>query len=465
MRARRTAAAPILFLVLCVVPVGAGETPPEEVAGAYATAFVESRFEELGPMSIQQVRDALTPEMCARILGAMTARFGAVESVGSPWHEDDVQGYRRYRVPVTFENGSLDLRIVLDAAGKVAGFFQVPHEPPPDPANEPTAPVAEEEVRFGPEGRELPGTLSVPDGDGPFPGIVLVHGSGPNDRDETVGRNKPFRDIAWGLADRGVAVLRYDKRTHARPQDYSGIADRYTVQDEVIDDAWAALDLLRADPRVDAGKMFVLGHSLGGMLAPSIAAREPHPAGMVILAGATQPLPELMLGQTKYIAMLDGGISPEEHTKIEALEASVVALRAALDGDAVPPSTTGLGAPYAYFADLDARDPAAEARALAIPTLVLQGKRDYQVTRVDFGGWKGALDGASFACLHMYEGLDHLFRPGSGIPGPHDYDRTTPVDDAVIGDIAKWVTGGACPAGPGTDAPRSPDRPGAPSPD
>lgn len=456
MRVRRSLFITVVSLLAVLVAMSAladeavssGTPPtPEDVAAAYAAAFLESRFGDLDPLSRPELKAALTPEKGAEILAAMTARYGAFRSVAEPWHEDDVQGYARYRVPVTFENGELDLRIVLDSAGMVAGFFQTDHVPRPDPSNAPKAPVAEEEVSFGPEGRQLPGTLSIPDGAGPFPGIVLVHGSGPNDRDETVGQNKPFRDIAWGLADRGVAVLRYDKRTKARPQDFAEVADRFTVQHEVIDDAWAAMDFLRADERIADGKVFLLGHSLGGTLAPSISAREPRPAGMVILAGATLPLPELMLGQTKYLAMLDGTVSDQEGAAIANLEAMVTALRAALDGEAEPPSTATLGAPFAYFEHLDALDPPAEAKALKLPALILQGKRDYQVTRADFDGWKAALDDAPFACLHAYFGLDHLFRPGgTGAPSPKDYERAVPVSDEVIADIAAWVLEGACPA-------------------
>src|SRR5262249_57372826 len=121
-------------------------------------------------------------------------------------------------------------------------------------------------------------------GAGPFPGVGLAHGSGPNDRDETIAQNKPFKDLALGLASRGIAVLRYDKRTKVYPAKMAGLAG-LTVKDEVVDDAIAAASMLRSQPRIDPARVFVLGHSLGGMLVPRIAAADAKLAGVIVMAG------------------------------------------------------------------------------------------------------------------------------------------------------------------------------------
>ena len=118
----------------------------------------------------------------------------------------------------------------------------------------------------------LPATLTYPAGVARAPGVVLVHGSGPNDRDETVGANKPFRDLAHGLAGRGIVVLRYDKRSKVAPLAFMGRP--FTVDEEVVDDALSAAALLRGLPEVDPSRVVVLGHSLGGTLAPRIGERD-----------------------------------------------------------------------------------------------------------------------------------------------------------------------------------------------
>ncbi|MGH7583941.1 MAG: alpha/beta hydrolase family protein, partial [Gemmatimonadales bacterium] len=132
----------------------------------------------------------------------------------------------------------------------------------------------------------LPGTLTLPAGSGPFPIVVLVHGSGANDRDETIGPNKPFRDLAWGLAERGIAVLRYDKRGYVRPAWFAG--RNFTVDDETVQDALSALTLARALPEADSTSSFLLGHSLGAIMAPRIAKADGKVAGLIIMAGATR---------------------------------------------------------------------------------------------------------------------------------------------------------------------------------
>lgn len=148
----------------------------------------------------------------------------------------------------------------------------------------------EESVTVGAEKWALQGTLPIPVGP-VAAAVVLVHGSGPNDRDETLGPNKPFRDLAWGLADRGIAVLRYEKRTRQYAGKMAGNPN-LTVREETTDDAILAAALLRAHDRIDPKRVFVLGHSLGGTLAPRIAAEDRSLAGLIILAGATRPLME-----------------------------------------------------------------------------------------------------------------------------------------------------------------------------
>src|SRR5206468_6047038 len=152
----------------------------------------------------------------------------------------------------------------------ITGFFLA--APPPKefavpPYAKPDS-FVEESVTVGKDGEwPLPGTLTVPKGDGPFPAVILVHGSGPHDRDESIGPNKPFRDLAGGLASRGVAVLRYEKRTREHGAKMMAAAP-ITVKEEVLDDALAAVKLLRREKGVDAGRVYILGHSLATTKAP-----------------------------------------------------------------------------------------------------------------------------------------------------------------------------------------------------
>jgi dienelactone hydrolase len=289
----------------------------------------------------------------------------------------------------------------------------------------------------------FPGTLTLPPGEGPFPAAVLVHGSGPNDRDETIGPNKPFRDLAWGLAERGIATLRYDKRSLARPQDLIAVGEDLTVREEVIDDALAGLQLLRNRPEINPGALFVVGHSLGGALAPRIAEFEPRPAGVVVLAGSTLPLPEKMLEQYRYIASLDGVTTHDEQEQIDKVAELVSTVRAGLNGESVSAGYY-LGVPIGYFRNLEAVDAPALLASIGAPALILQGGRDYQVTLDDFQRWRHALKDEPQACLRVFDDLDHLFRAGVGPSGPGDYDTYKPMATEVVECVAGFIRARHC---------------------
>ena len=159
----------------------------------------------------------------------------------------------------------------------------------------------ESDVRVVSGSVSLRGTLTLPLGEGPFPAVVLLHGSGPQDRDETIGGLRPFQDLAQGLASRGIAVLRYEKRTKVYGKEMAAAGD-ITVKDEVLDDALAALGLLREAAGVDRRRLFVVGHSLGALLAPRIAVLDGAVAGVVLLASPSRLMSEVVRDQAQWLA-------------------------------------------------------------------------------------------------------------------------------------------------------------------
>ncbi len=288
----------------------------------------------------------------------------------------------------------------------------------------------------------LPGTLTLPVGKGPFRGVVLVHGSGAGDRDETVGKNKPFRDIAWGLAERGVAVLRYDKRAKVAPGWYANRG--FTVFDETIQDALGALTLLRQQPEIDAKQTVVLGHSLGGMVAPRIAMADAGLAGVIVMAGATRvELSAQMARQYRYIASVSGADSAAVMAEWEKLVPAMDRLRKlspADSSDTTPLPGLGGTSPK-YWLDLAAHDPAVTMRDVHVPILVLQGMRDYQVPPDQLDDWLRVLGPHQSLTVKRYPALSHLMIAGSGPPRPAEYGIAGHVDTLMIADIARFVRG------------------------
>jgi dienelactone hydrolase len=396
-----------------------------------------------------QLFERFTPKMkealpVAAMETAFRPRFrelGAVQKILDSQQVQKGGGLETVVVPVVFEKASVNIQLTFNEAGEVAGMYfrpgtaaAAPWQPPA--YSRPDA-FRSEEVTVGKGEWALPGTLLMPVTAGPLPAVVLVHGSGPNDRDESVGANKPFRDLAEGLASRGIAVLRYDKRTKVYGAKMSAM-ERLTVREETVDDAVAAAELLRAHAGVDQKRIFVLGHSLGGYLAPRIAQQDPKLAGLIVLAGSTRPLEELIIEQTEYLASLKPNASPEEKRQIEQLRTAAARLKTLKPGDNVPASEL-LGVPAPYWLDLKGYDPAAQARSLKIPMLVLQGERDYQVTLADFARWKEALGARNDVVLKTYPDLNHLFETGTGKSRPEEYMKPQHVAPEVIDDIAKWI--------------------------
>jgi dienelactone hydrolase len=359
-------------------------------------------------MSAAQLRDAWT---------TLQKQAGPFQSVIDEQVSTPSPGFTAATLGCQFEKAVLNVMIAFDAQDKIAGLRIAPRPAPAEPATAPpaSAKFKEEAVTVGSGEWALPGTLSLPDG--PISGaVVLVHGSGPHDRDETIGPNKPFRDLAWGLADRGIAVLRYEKRTRQHPAKLAG-NQNLTVREEVIDDALLAAALLRKHDRLDPKRVFILGHSLGGMLAPRIGAADPALAGLIILAGATRPLLDAAREQLAYLGSLNpGGVSVDEGIKM--------LLKAA---------------PESYWKDLDSYNPGETAAKLPMPMLILQGERDYQVTMADLEGWRKALSGRSGVTIKSYPTLNHLFMPGEGKSRPSEYEQPGHIPEFVLDDMAAWI--------------------------
>jgi uncharacterized protein len=337
-------------------------------------------------------------------------------------------------IALVHERLSLDARIAVDADGRIDGFRLVPARAPADPDAALPEGIVERAVVVG--ARALPGTLSRPEGNAPLPAVVLVHGSGPHDRDQTIGPNRLFRDLAHGLNARGIAVLRYEKRTLAAPQGF-GDGSAFTVDDETVDDAVAAVALLRRQPGIDPAAVHVLGHSLGAMMAPRIAERAEPLAGVIMLAAPGRPLHEVVPAQVAYLADLDGDRSAAEARALADTERAAVRVRDL--GAQDPDGTLLLGLPAAYWRDLQGYDPLTVAAALPQPLLLLHGGRDYQVTDQDFERWQARFDGDPRVTLKRYPALNHLFMAGTGPAGPDEYFRPGSFDAEAVADIAGWI--------------------------
>lgn len=285
------------------------------------------------------------------------------------------------------------------------------------------------------DGNKLPGTLTLPIEGSNFPCIVLIQGSGPSDRDETIYENKPFRDIAWGLAKKGIATYRYDKRTMVY-QDKLKNDYKLTLDDETVDDAVDAVNMLLNLKNIDNEKIYVLGHSLGGYAIPRIADKLTNTAGYIIMSGNVRGIDEIIKEQYTYIAEYDGNISNDEQLQIDELKQELDKLS---NVNILDSKTSVLGAYKEYWKDLKEYNPIEMARRINKPVLVLQGERDYQVTTTEFNLWKGAFGTNDKWSFITYPKLNHLMIKGEGKSSPLEYLTQGNVDETVINDIENWI--------------------------
>jgi len=383
------------------------------------------------------MRLLLPPAQLRAAWEAMSSAYGSFQKIIAARAEEK-DGYVVIVLTLEFTRGKFDTKVVYKQSGRIAGLFFVPQGKYQPPKYVCADSFDEVEIKVGEGFFPLSGTLSMPKGKGAFPAVVLVHGSGPNDRDETIGSNKPFRDLAHGLASRGIAVLRYEKRTRQYPLNML-LLNKLTVKEETIDDATAATDALAAHDKIDPKRIFVLGHSLGGMLIPRIAAANKKPAGFISLAGSTRPLEDLILEQVSYLLSLDNPPVEAQQKKIDELRQQIARVKSAELSNQTLASELPLGIPASYWLDLRDYDPAVAAQKIDKPLLILQGERDYQVTMADFARWKSALEAHPRATCLSYPQLNHLFIAGQGKSSPAEYFTPGNVAAAVIDDVAAWV--------------------------
>lgn len=292
--------------------------------------------------------------------------------------------------------------------------------------------VVEREVTFPSAGLQFRGTLCLPkEPKGKVPLLLLVHGSGPQDRDETISKNKPFRDLGQALAQAGIATLRYDKRTYAFVSQLD--VKTLTLDQEVTDDAVAALNYAATLAEIDASRLFVLGHSLGGTMAPYIAQRYPKLRGMILMAAGVRPIDQIISDQVRLELKRAGKSEAEIAAAIEKQNEYYEKLRRADATEIITHMSAG------YWRDWTARDPAALVKKSAVPALVLQGGQDFQVFPADFEALEATIAGKPESRAQWFPELNHLMMPGKMELGLADYDRPSQVSPEVTQAITQWV--------------------------
>ena len=297
------------------------------------------------------------------------------------------------------------------------------------------------------EGTKYPlkGMLTLPeDVTKPVSAVVFVHGSGSSNMDEKVYKLTPFKDLAEGLARHGIASIRYDKRSHAHGlKMMRDKSQPMTVKQETIEDAVLATDMLKQDDRIDREKVFIVGHSMGGMLAPRIDAEGGNYRGLILMAGTPRRLELIMEEQLeasfaemgKFVRFFAEKSARKIIKKFEGMyEMS--------DEEAMKLKIGG-GTTVYYFKEMGEPPVSYYLEKAQKPMLIMQGEKDCQVkVDKDFGAYKEILAGRSDVTFKLYENLNHAFVPAiyhSILKVKKEFSVERHIGEEVIADIAHWI--------------------------
>lgn len=315
---------------------------------------------------------------------------------------------------------------LMTEAGKDR-FFSPPPYADPDS-------LQETDVTVGEAPWSLKGTLTVPLGSGPFPAVVLAGGL---DRDGTGATTKLTRDRAWGLATHGVASLRVDRRTHAHALATARL-EEFTIDDELVDDMLAAVELLRRTPRIDPGRIYVMGGSLAGFATPMVGLRDQTIAGVIIAVAPSGLLHDVAWRQRQLRTGLDGEVTSHEQRSIQSLKARSEAVSAWLRGQG---ELRDMAVHRSYYEHLGTYRPEDAAYRLLMPIFVISVDRDRIVPPEDAETWIRTLGLRRNVAFRLYRGHNHSLIDERG------FTESTAAEGKyaswqVISDIATWIDGG-----------------------
>ncbi|WP_426476289.1 alpha/beta hydrolase [Chryseobacterium sp. CBSDS_008] len=325
-----------------------------------------------------------------------------------------------------FEKTKLDIQLTFAENNKMLGFFLVPHKTFEKPDEKTTLKIKSDDI-------ELNGTLLVPPSNDKKRLVIFVHGSGAHDRDETIGENKPFKDIAEYLLHNGIASYRYDKRNYSYPETFN---EKSTVEEETINDAVNAASYFKNNPDYKGYEIIILGHSQGAYMMPEIAKRA-QASKYIFMAGNARPLQNLLVEQYEYLHTIDPAKVPAE--AVQEIKKQVTFLNSSEFNVNSPASELPLGQSAAYWKYVKDYNQLNEVKKIKVPMFFAQGGRDYQVTEKDFNLWKQALKNNKAAVFMFYPSLSHLFIAGSGKPSPKDYDTKGKVDEQFLRDLIQFI--------------------------
>ncbi len=438
---------PILFLCLAVCLLGGCIRPP---APSATEASKQINYSEQTVASIQTLADGniaafyqlfddnlkkeLSQQELQTLWNDLISQYGAFQYYQSDITITSKDNNQIASVPCVFANGTVTFQLTFNAEGLISGFYTVEESY----MSESTRLKNDTEISFGTDAYPLSGSLTLPEGTGPFPVVILVSGYGAQDRNEQLGPNLPFLNLAEQLSSQGIAVLRYDKRSYTYARELAQ-KENFTVYEETIDDVAAAVSFLKTLNTIQSDRIYIAGHCLSGYLMPRIAEVTPDAAGYIFLAASARPLEDILLDETVYILNTESNLDKAGKEKILTQVQTMSDNVKNLTGDSSLSSEELFDFPVSYWLSLQNYAPLEEIKQVDKPLLFLHGGRDYQVPASEMDLWKEALSGKNNAQFLYYDNLNHLFMSGTGKSTPTEFQQKGTVNTQVSEDLAAFI--------------------------
>jgi len=385
--------------------------------------LVEKDYDKAYDFFDDNMKSKMAVPVLEKTLEQLTNQIGAFQNIIEVNNEGTVYYYYS-----AFSKMKLDINISFDDLNLINGLYFQPHK------EFSSVPRLGEDLEIPSKGINLKGTLLRAKSEDDKKLVIFVHGSGPNDRDETIFENKPFRQIAEELYTHGISSYRFDKRTLTAPQ---SLDKKFTIDDEVTDDVVNIIEYFSTRPEFEGYEIVALGHSLGAYLMPRIANKSPHLDKVIMLAANARPLDVLLIDQLEYIHSLDGR---EENKKLlEETKAKIAFMRSKEFNRESETELLPLSIPASYWLSLMEFKHLEDAKRIKIPVMIAQGERDYQVTMTDYDIWKKTLKKNKNVTFKSYPTLNHLFISGEEKSTPQEYMTKGEVDKELIKDIVSFV--------------------------
>lgn len=431
-----------LLVILCLLTITPTSWAQDTAHVAQRAQFIigsfqERKFEKINPLLDNEMKRVLGESGLEELWDAILMQFGEINKI----YESNVEKKDTLfvtRTKVEFEKRSWYLKLVFNRENKISGFFIEPLIMPYEPPSYANLDAFYEYKKTIQDPKfPIDGILTLPKSKNRVPVIIILGGSGPTDKDLTIGSKRIYKDIAWGLASAGIAVFRFDKRTLTHAKSIAAVSN-FSIDDEYLKDARLAIKMLKGQAEIDPNQIYVMGHSLGGHILPYLATKLKGVSGYIGFAANYSSLPALMAYQADFLSkdLPEQQKEPYKQLKQKAIYARD---RFSLNSpmDSLPDGLTAI-----YLQSLYHAAPNNHLRSLGKHRfLFIQCEKDYQVPNTELKRWQDSVKDSqgsktSFISLPL---LNHLGCDELGEMSPGSYENPGNVSINLLNEIAQFV--------------------------